>query len=72
MNEYLKILADNFNPFYDEGFVVTSPSGSSMTVRGVLHNDITDLPAGAAAKRLVGHVGYYGCLECEIKGFFFF
>lgn len=45
-----------------------SPQGATLRTRGVLQGDVMDLPASAAAKRRVGHIGYHGCLDCEIEG----
>jgi hypothetical protein len=65
---FLKILADNLNRYYREGFQVLTPSGTLMISRGLLQSDCSDLMANIAAKYFVGFHGYDGCIYCLQKG----
>jgi len=67
MNLFLKILADQMNQFYQEGFVVVTPEGKEMICRGLLQSDTMDLVALAAVKCLLTFHGYYGCSCCLQK-----
>jgi len=67
-NLFLKILADNLNRYYREGFQVLTPSGTLMISRGLLQSDCSDLMANIAAKYFVGFHGYDGCIYCLQKG----